>query len=344
MIVAHLNGSETLPSSLREPFGKLWNIDPGNLGVRIFFVISGFLITGLLLSEHAKTGTISLRRFYLRRAFRIMPAFYAFLTAAVIAARFGVFDLPASSLIHAGTYTANYLGTVREVSHTWSLAVEEQFYLLWPGLLALVGLRGGFATAIVMLALSPLLRSAAVLLGQWPGNPRYGFEFVADALATGCLLARYRGELWSWAPYRRLLESRGMALWPLVPLVIAVAGVRLPPLFDAMVGVTLRNVAIAIGIDWLVRAPTTYAGRFLNTGPMAFVGALSYSLYLWQTPMFSPDVGLGFPVNLVCIAVAALASYYFVEQPFLRLRAKLERRGLRRFHPDPIAGITGPAP
>jgi peptidoglycan/LPS O-acetylase OafA/YrhL len=157
MVVAwHLSSSGSAPW-----LGQLWRIDSGNLGVRIFFVISGYLITSLLLAEHARTGTVSLRRFYFRRACRIMPAFYVFLGAMALAAALHLVPMSHAALLRAATYSSNYLGTGWTLGHSWSLAVEEQFYLLWPSLIVLLGVRRSFIGAALVLLMSPLFRSIA---------------------------------------------------------------------------------------------------------------------------------------------------------------------------------------
>ena len=299
----------------------LWRVDTGNLGVRVFFVISGFLITLVLLAEYARSGTIALRRFYVRRAFRIMPVFYVFLAVMAIGGALGLLEAPLSSVLLAGTYTGDYTHLSWSVGHTWSLAVEEQFYLLWPGLIVLLGLRRAFLGAAVMLVISPAVRTMAVV-GHWPTNPRYAFEGVADVLATGCLLAYARSRLWDRSAYRRILESGAMYLCPLVILSIAAANVRSPG-FSAVAGISLLNVTIAIFIDWCLRFPESWIGRALNARPIAFIGVLSYSIYLWQPSLREHD-SFSFPLNVVCICSCALVTYYLVERPFLRLRARLE--------------------
>jgi len=159
--------------------------------------------------------------------------------------------------VRAGTYTGNYDAGEGgwNVGHAWSLAVEEQFYLLWPGVIMVLGLRRSFIGAGFMLLLSPLVRSIALIFGHWPDDPRYAFEAVADALAAGCLFAYLRPALWRSAPYRRLLESRVMAFWPIVILVVAAASVRWQ-YFGAILGITLVNIALALWIDWCLRFPT----------------------------------------------------------------------------------------
>ncbi|HMA01776.1 MAG TPA: acyltransferase [Gemmatimonadaceae bacterium] len=301
---------------------QLWRIDSGNLGVRLFFVISGYLITSLLLAEHARTGTVNLKRFYVRRALRIMPAFYFFLAVITLAAAAGLVPASRTALLRAATYTSNYLGTGWTLGHTWSLAVEEQFYLLWPSVIVLLGLRRSLMYAGIVLLLSPTFRGIAAITGHWPDNPRYSFECVADALATGCLLAYARPWLWNHASYRRLLERRAMELWPVVILVVAVANARWEH-FGAIAGIALLNMAIAVWIDWCLRYPESRVGRILNARPIAFIGVLSYSIYLWQQPFLRPGHTLRFPLSILCIGALALISFYLVERPMLRLRARM---------------------
>jgi peptidoglycan/LPS O-acetylase OafA/YrhL len=324
VVAWHLSSSGTAPW-----LGQLWRIDAGNLGVRIFFVISGYLITSLLLAEHERTGTVDLRRFYFRRACRIMPAFYFFLGAMALAATLDLVPVSRAALLHAATYTANYLDAGWTLGHSWSLAVEEQFYLLWPSLIVLLGVRRSFLGAALVLLLSPLFRGVAAFSGRWPDNPRYAFECVADALATGCLLAYARPWLWNQPRYRRALERRVMELWPLIILAFAAASARWEH-FGAIAGLTLLNVAIAVWIDWCLRFPDSRVGRMLNARPIAFVGVLSYSIYLWQQPFLREGHALRFPLSILGVAVLALVSFFLVEQPMLRLRARVEARRAHR--------------
>lgn len=296
----------------------------GNCGVRIFFVISGFLITSLLLAEKAKTGRISLRDFYIRRVFRIVPAYYAFLLVVAVLMPFKLVDVDYRDLLAAVLYVSNYWSRLSSLGHTWSLSVEEQFYLLWPCALVLLGGRRGMHCAVAVLVLTPILRAADLVL-NWDDFNR-SFETVADALATGCLLALIREQLWSNETYRRLLHSKWFWLFPAV-LFLALA--RNPKImWIAAVGLSLLNIGIAITLDRYMRFPVGPIGRFLNAKPVVWVGTLSYSIYLWHRLFILPEGmehQLAFPLNVVCTMLVAMASFYLIEKPFLSMRAKLFR-------------------
>jgi peptidoglycan/LPS O-acetylase OafA/YrhL len=302
-------------------------LDLGSVGVRVFFVLSGFLITTLLLAEWQEHQTINLRRFYFRRAMRIFPAYYAYLAAIAIAGSLGWIELHHNDLRHAMTYTVNYFMPVSSpfVQQAWSLAVEEQFYLLWPVVLLLVGKRRGLHIAVLYLCLAPFVRVAVheSLPDLVKGTIRYRFETVADALAAGCVLAGYRAQLWDRAWYRRLISSTWFWLIPVGVLVLATVRSHA---FQALVGVSLMNIAIAVILDRCMRMPAGPVGRVLNTRVLTATGVLSYSIYLWQQPFLATHRAVWwtrFPTNIALTIVAALVSYLVIERPFLALRQRI---------------------
>jgi peptidoglycan/LPS O-acetylase OafA/YrhL len=315
VLVSHLSIGSRVPG--------LWRLDTGNLGVRVFFVISGFIITTLFLSESQRTGSISLPAFYRRRVFRIVPAFYGYVTVVLL--------LPAlthtSPLTHwwpAPTFTADYFGEPLVVGHSWSLSVEEQFYLIWPSVLVLLGLRRSFIGCIIILLVAPTFRALSVF-GIWPTNPRYAFECVSDGLAVGCLMAILRDRLWQNSIYQKIV---GTPLG-LVPLVLALAlngALENQGLLYYTIGVSALNIGIAFALDRYIRAPRSILGRFLNARPVIWLGLLSYSIYLWQQLFAWTD--LSTPVKLLCILGCATISYYAIERPFQNLRRWIEHRGV----------------
>jgi peptidoglycan/LPS O-acetylase OafA/YrhL len=305
----------------------------GHLGVRVFFVISGLLITGILMREHA-AGGIRLGRFYLRRTLRIFPPAYAYLAVLALAGALSWVSVPGSDLLRAATYTTIYGARepVWVVAHTWSLSVEEQFYLVWPGLLALVGLHWGLRSAlaivVAMSVLAYLSYYRAVIPVALPDNLLY-FRTVL----VGCLLALTRDWLWQRRWYRRLLHPLPVALMAVAVLASAFANMeQQTPRAMRVAGFLGVDIAIALCLDYCVRNPDGIAGRILNWRPLVALGVMSYSIYLWQNLFLNRnESGLinTFPLNLVLVALAATASYYLVERPSFTVRERLERRFTR---------------
>jgi peptidoglycan/LPS O-acetylase OafA/YrhL len=324
VLCGHLAGTRGFPV----PYTLARFFDLGELGVRVFFVISGFLITGLLLREIENAGRIDLLRFYFRRTFRIFPPYYAFLGVGAMVGGLGLLQFGPGDFLAAVTYTSNYHPTRSwNVGHTWSLAVEEQFYLLWPALLIVLGRRRGLVLAAAFVALSPVLRLVAwALVPSIRIGIEHRFEMAADSIAVGCLLAGVEGWLRGQPRYGRVLTSRLFFLVPIV--VIAISALHEHPRLATVFG-TLMNVGIALCIHRSVLHASGTAGRLLNSRPFVWVGVMSYSIYLWQQIFLnraSTAALCAFPLNLALVFVAAALSYYVIERPALRARQELESR------------------
>ncbi|HEY4131898.1 MAG TPA: acyltransferase, partial [Gemmatimonadaceae bacterium] len=341
VLLGHLNGTRGFPLSHTLPLDI---IDWGALGVRVFFVISGFLITGLLLQETEKNGAISLRHFYFRRTLRIFPAYYFFILCVVLAAGVGILNLSKGDVRAAMTYTMNYhFARSWSLGHAWSLAVEEQFYLIWPATLYFAGTRRGLWIAGAFALLAPAYRIALLAMPGGASGIGFTFETVGDAIAVGCLLAGLRIWLWSQPRYRSFLQSRWFVLAP-----IAIVLIQLLPLLEArhvfgfdrlyeggyqFFGLPIVNCSIAMCIDWSIRNYDRGVGRLLNWAPLAYVGTISYSLYLWQEPFLNRNRDLtwtSFPLNILLAFAFALGSFYLIERPTLRARQVIERRWRER--------------
>jgi peptidoglycan/LPS O-acetylase OafA/YrhL len=311
------------------PFTKM-----GNLGVRIFFVISGFLITSLLISEYKKTGTISLLKFYFNRTFRIFPAFYAFIFAIMIASAMGFISLREGDLLHAVTYTTNYhYDRAWELGHLWSLAVEEQFYLLWPAIFLLFGMRGALRASMAYLIIGPVVR---VLTWKYFPDDRIGigesFQTIADAIATGSVFAFIKTRLGENELFAKI-QSRGITVIGLIFLIVTLDQFKGSISIMYPIGQTVLNLSIVLFIDWCLRNSNGYLGRFLETRPLVFVGVLSYSLYLWQQPFLNRHSAAfitSAPINLIFMFLSAILSYYLVENPMLRLREVVANKWFKK--------------
>ena len=293
-------------------------------GVRLFFVISGFLITKILIEEQERTSSINLRNFYLRRAFRIFPAAAVFL--ALVAIFYGR-EIRWYHLVAASLYLANFDTTRPWIfGHLWSLGVEEQFYLLWPGILK--RWYGHRKTVLVsLLVLAPVAQSALHFF-KLPGDFG-GYPWAASNLAAGCLLAFVASAM------PRIRTPLGLVM---------MLGVLLVPLFAANTPArTLLQLFVLRPVQCLSMAgmllhvmQTPY--KFLNSGPVVWLGRISYGLYLWQQPFCSdPRLRHGYFVTFA-IAAAAL-SYYCIERPALRWR---DRRSKQRRIEEALPGALEP--
>ncbi len=318
---------------------------PADLGVSIFFVLSGFLITWLLLNEREGTGTVALGAFYLRRAFRLLPAYYAYLAVAFAfhfrhpGARTDVI-LP-SLLYYANYFNATHNHPPTPISHTWSLAVEEQFYLLWP-LAFLLSSRRSSAAVIGFLVVSivgvGVWRSLAfaVILPERLADPwaYNAFDCRFDNLAAGCLaavLSKREGFL------KLAAKVASRPLFVLFPAASLFAlHWRKMPLYHLTVGFTVDAILIAVAIVQLIQLADRPSIRWLDHPVPRYLGTISYPIYLWhgfaQSPMYRlksapPPVWLG--AYLATAVVLGTVSYYAVEKPFLRLRARLMERRSR---------------
>jgi peptidoglycan/LPS O-acetylase OafA/YrhL len=318
VLFAHLDLGSGVPG--------LWRVDTGNLGVRVFFVISGFIITTLLLEEIGRTGSLDLIAFYRRRAFRILPAFYAFLAVVLVVSQSSHNSAPWKAMWPAAGFLGDYANIPLVVGHTWSLAVEEQFYLIWPGAIVLLGFRRSYYGCLAILLAAPTFRVLSHL-GLWPTDPRYAFECVADALAAGCLLAILRDRLWTVRGYRRLVDSP-LALAPGLLALILIAALRNQGLIYYTIGLSLLNVGIAIALDRYMRSPESPIGRVLNLKFVIWLGLVSYSLYLWQQLFAWMRIPVA--VRLLLMIGCAAVSYYAVERPFQQLRRRIESSTISR--------------
>jgi peptidoglycan/LPS O-acetylase OafA/YrhL len=299
--------------------------DYAHLGVVVFFVISGFLITRLMLSERAKSGYVSLRLFYARRALRLFPAAYTFIACVSLLWAAGILHLHSGDIWHAVTYTVNFAPERSwQIGHLWSLSVEEQFYLIWPCTFVLLGPRRAVGAAVAAVLLGPVARSGAwLLLRGTPYRDLEMFPMVADSIAMGCLLAMVGGWLERKSWYLQLFRPVYSAgLLALVLLTNRYMGYTVVSVF----GSTVINASLAVLIHRSVYCSRDWIARGLNWEPVAFVGVLSYSLYLWQQLFLNRSSGAwinAFPQNLALAVATALGSYFLLEKPLLKLRHRL---------------------
>ncbi|MCY1021025.1 acyltransferase family protein [Pyxidicoccus sp. MSG2] len=339
----------------------------GFLGVDVFFVLSGFLITSLLLQEWSRTGTLSFKHFYLRRALRLLPALYFFVAIlCIVAAVFGwkatLGPKPWLSIGSTLFYFSNWIQDIGGLSITWSLSVEEQFYILWPptlflllrrgvrlpvilgGLVLVVALVGGWRLALW----SSQVASEGVMAAFTQGYQRTDTRL--DAPLIGCIAALWAA--WRGLPKRTVVWD-GLAIASVVLIAVACGGedirltlrrpvpdLRLDVLFHG--GFTVVALASACLILYMLANARGLASRIVSVAPLAWVGKRSYSLYLWHSfAFYTPATLLGRAADTATaswsgwlllsavklgLAVAfSSISYYAVERRFLRMKNRLTK-------------------
>lgn len=318
--------------STGDPFVK-YTTHFGTLGVMIFFVISGFIITNLLLRE-AERGPISLLQFYLRRGLRLLPALFAYLVFVAIIQEF-VVDLKVRPIyfFSGAFFLVPYIPWGHHpwaTGHLWSLAVEEHFYMLWPPLLAWLGVKRAKWLLIVAVVIMPVLRVCWYKADQDPLlNSLVG---IGDLMAFGALAA-----IWSHRQPEQMLRymRRSVTLGRIVAVVaigiiLYLRTTRILPIVDVPFGITVIGLAVAyLLLSVCFAEQTSLLFRLLNWPAVAWVGTISYSLYLWQQPFlydYAPQNQWWqqFPVNIVFAVVAGIASHYLVERPFLKLKSRMK--------------------
>jgi peptidoglycan/LPS O-acetylase OafA/YrhL len=306
----------------------------GGTGVALFFAISGFLITTLLLEELDRNGRISLPGFYIRRALRILPPAYLYLTVLALASSFGWLgdSLRRGELASAAFFYSNYWGDRSwYTAHFWSLSMEEHFYLLWPSLLAALGVRRALFAAGVLIAATMLWRPwSLVQMAQLPYPLLQRTDTRLDAFLFSCSLA-----VMLHGPYRAPLLKILCATWFRVVsvgcliIVWSWTLVRSAPATGTLVESALLPCMLASLIYW----PESALFRVLESLPLCWTGKISYGLYLWQQFFLrgsSADNLRGalvdFLPGIALTFLAAALSYYALERPLLAYGRALSLR------------------
>ncbi len=348
VLVSHNHFAAGFPEHLEKPLHYLFD---GHLGVRFFFVISGLLITWLMLGEERKAGEVNLKNFYARRALRILPVYGAFLMVMALIQWFTPCDHSVGNWIANLTFTRNFYLEGNKISGPlWSLAVEEQFYLVWPFVFV-------WLAPAVRAKVMPYIAGGAILtafvtryLWQFPLSDSMIWQHLchersffnnADSLAIGCLAAillsgNEQGLRALLSTRRRVVTALGV-LMILEPYVMHWVSDRawLPGVMKGLgwaawfgLGRTIQSLGFTLLLLQSILLPSWGLYRCLNWKPVVTVGVLSYSLYIWQSLFYThpdrlglPDVWwMTYPLWMVPAIGAAIVSYHCLEKPFLKLR------------------------
>jgi peptidoglycan/LPS O-acetylase OafA/YrhL len=345
--------------------GQTW-MPGGFLGVEVFFVLSGYLITCVLLADREKTGRVRLPHFWLRRARRLLPALFALLVGTLATVLVFYADEVAHlrfDVLAAGSYVTNWyyifdhqtydqlVGRPSLFQHLWSLAIEEQFYLIWPVILALLvgrlGSRGMFGLLVVGAAASSALMAFLWVPEADHTRIYYGTDTRASGLLIGAALA------FVWAPwkvghvskraYAVALNAAGLLALALLVYLHLKLDLYHPWLYRGGFALVALSTAVVIAV---AVHPSAYAGKLLGLQPLRWLGTRSYAIYLWHWPVFMltrPDLDLfiyGWQLLALRLGITFLLaeiSYRIVERPVRSgalgraWRTFRDGRGLRRW-------------
>ena len=337
-----------------------WLDLPGGwLGVDVFFVLSGYLITSLLLTERSRTGRISVRNFYVRRFLRLAPLSVAVVAIVWVGARVAPaqtgFILPTRGALSVLFYFSNwvFIDDFRHLGslfHCWSLSIEEQFYLVWPAIFLVtlrVGKRHGRTLAIALTSTVFLLQGfgrrelwiRAFERGDHPVDAWLHFYYSSirrpDGLVLGCLLALLLHQRTFRVLGRRLLAGAALVGAVVAVLIVRVGGVGTSSapttleLFIPRWGLSVFNLSVAAIVAYLVTTPRSLTARSLSWRPVVWIGRRAYGFYLLHPLMFRiatlheswPSVSR-YAIGLGGTVVVVAASYRWFEMPFLRRKSQ----------------------
>jgi peptidoglycan/LPS O-acetylase OafA/YrhL len=306
----------------------------GLAAVRVFFVISGFLITTLLLTEHDRKGNISLKRFYQRRIVRLFPVQFAYIMFLFILTVITPLQISECRFVTALTYLKNYGCAGKIDGHMWTLSVEEQFYLLWPLVLVFLPKKWYFTVAFLFIFISPFSRVYQYKFEYAPGTSPVWWWLTSnsDVIMIGCVAGLIFKKDW----VRRLAFYR-----PGAGRILALALIVIPPimtnylllgLFTVTVGPAIQAVGAAYLVISCIIVRDGILYKLLNTQVLVQIGLMSYSLYVWQQLFFFADPSdfglknlpiLNFPIDLLVAVGAGCLSYFGLERPLAGLRRAL---------------------
>jgi peptidoglycan/LPS O-acetylase OafA/YrhL len=326
----------------------------GALGVDVFFVLSGFLITSLLLVDHANTGRVISVGFWARRARRLLPAVFVFVAIlivyAVFVARPGELGPLRDGAIATLLYVRNYWGATDSsplTGHLWSLSVEEQFYIAWPFLLALLAVLTRRRRWLVVTVLALAGASAAMMAFRYAGTHSIRYVYVAtETRAQDLLVGSALGIVLFGRRFRGVaLEVAGFfALAFLVLATVKVSDFR-PQLYQG--GFLAVSFAAAVLIAASVSEGSPRLRALLSWRPLVWIGLISYGLYLYHVPLFAfvdaqyvvTAEPARFVLRFLLVGLVATASYVFIERPIRR--GALSRSTLLRLAPITAVVVVG---
>jgi peptidoglycan/LPS O-acetylase OafA/YrhL len=308
------------------PLGTGWLfLHGGWSGVDLFFAISGLLICSRLLEEERAFGRISLRNFYIRRVFRILPPAFAYLCVLAVLSWTKVLYIGLGGWLGAAFFFRNYTSLLGKLGpdswftgHFWSLAVEEHFYFILPALLVLT--RKHWRIPVLLgLSLAVMLHRFCILESRPWSEVLFHTDIRLDGLMIPAIFA-----VFAQSRVVREMLKKWLRVWPLLLIPIAILYSKWEGSFWQM---TLVALLLPLTVLGAVLNPSGYLSVALEWMPLRYLGRISYSVYIWQELFFVGHWKFGYPLGIlestplryVVTLAIAIASYYFLERPLIKL-------------------------
>lgn len=297
-------------------------IQDSQMGVNLFFIISGFLITSIIISEEKNSGKVNLKIFFLKRIIRIFPAYFALLLVYFIFQILGIIYIPKESWITAVTYT-KYFNWKADwyTAHGWSLSIEEHFYLVWP-LIFCFFKNFRRKTIFFIIIIVPFIRYFSHKY-HISGINNLTILYRIDAIAFGCLIAFYKDY------FIKKINTFyfTISLFIIVFFEEFLSLIKFLNLNNLMLSEGHRhglviNICLSIVLIYSVFGPKKITFKILNSKILSFVGTISYSIYIWQQPFLSNNNYWinNLPQSIILVFLISILSYNLIEKPFLRLK------------------------
>lgn len=337
------HGKPSFPEFIQNS-SVFWFVFSSHTGVMIFFVISGYLITKLLLNERDRNGEISLKNFYIRRVCRIFPVFYLYISTIIIL-KYTIYpDIFSDwkNVLFCSLFLWNYKNLFYRsavvdtnggwfMGHYWSLAMEEQFYLLFP--IIFKKIRNIVTLEKILIAIILIMPVFRILTYSLSPDSRGQISMMlhtgGDSILIGCLGALLERSEKFMGFLKRAWENNICILFSAIYLFLIDGYLhhKFGGMYSLTIGYSMTNVIILFFMFWCIHVSSPIH-NFLNNRFISQIGILSYSLYIWQQLILTQQyhsVINKFPCNFILVFAIAFVSYYCVEKPILRLKSRFNK-------------------
>lgn len=306
---------------------RFWKLISGSTGVQIFFTLSGFLITKILLKELNEFKNIHFKNFYTRRFLRLLPPLLVFYIVIAILMHFGLIHTSKVGFLYSFFYFYNFVPNqfyTGELGHTWSLALEEQYYLIWPFVINFLCKKKGFLFILfILIACIISINTYPYLAFTNNFKPERWFIPAVGPIVIGSFFAWLIDK--NDKKYSGYFERKQLLLW--IGIIMFIFPLYTPVL---KLSFLFQSIGVSIILIWILFNQESKVTNLLNSKATSYIGTISYGLYVYQGLFLKtgPSGTLWiqqFPQNIVLTFLTAIISFHLIEKPILKLKKKYQR-------------------